>query len=89
MRRTALRRTISPAPRVLPFPADIREVDLRQRDGSFVTIPWNGYGERLWGWVAATGQDISEITPAEWCAIHRGEMPAPLTDEEWINKHAR
>jgi hypothetical protein len=89
MRRTALRRTILAPPRVLPLPADIPEVSLRQRDGSFVTIPWNGYGERLYWWVVATGQDISEITPSEWCAIHRGEMPAPPTDEEWCAKYAR
>jgi hypothetical protein len=84
-----MRRTMLAAPRVLPLPADIREVGLRQRDGSFATIPWNEYGYKLYCWIASTGQDISEITPSEWCAIHRGEMPAPLTAEEWAAEYAR
>ena len=85
-----MRRTMLPlGPRVLPLPADIRETELPQRDGSFVTIPWNEHGYRLWAWVASTGQDVDEISPAEWCAIHRGEMPAPLSAEEWAAEYAR
>jgi hypothetical protein len=84
-----MRRTMVPlGQRVVPFPANEFR-DLRQRDGSFVTIPWNEYGARLYYWVVTTGQDISEITSEEWCAIHRGEMPAPLTAEEWEAKYAR
>jgi hypothetical protein len=86
MRRTIL----APGP-LRPLPADIREafpeMDFRQKDGSFVTVPWNENGRRLYYWVLMTGQDIAEITSEEWCAIHRGEMPAPLTVEEWTAQH--